>query len=341
MKKPYTFAAFSDAHLHSPDDETFTKMLGALSSLQGEEKPDAVVDLGDNLAMLGREISADNDCIAAYLKTISEKVQAATDLPLFSVNGNHDGIGTDFFDVPLWNRAIGSRYAHGMSVHEGEGENQSAYYYVDLPENGLRLVVLSLPQGSDTEADMPTPLWLFGDAQLKWLAQTALQVDADTDVLILCHVPLCCAEYFGDFSATLEVFNGKERAVSTIASLCGWIEDRDTVEAILKAFNDRTAFDDGVRGIHTNYQSSGRLLAVIGGHEHCDAVLYPGDPLGKYVNQLPCPQILIAAALSRYTGGNVLRTVGYAFDVITVTEKALQLKRYGDGEDRVVPYQKM
>ncbi len=336
MKKPYTFAAFSDAHLYSPEDPTFAALCGALSALDGEDRPMAVVDLGDNLAMLGREESADNARIADYLSRISEKVQAASDLPLFSVNGNHDGIGTDFFDVPLWNRAIGARYARGKSVHEGEREEQSAYYYVDLPDNGLRLVVLSLPHGSDLTAEMPTPLWLFGDTQLAWLAEQALAVPMGTDVLVLCHVPLCCAAYFGDFSQTLEVFDGQKRATATIASLCGWIEDRDTIEAILGAFAAHTTFDDDARGIHADYSGSGKLLAVISGHEHCDAVLYPGDPLGQYVNQLPCPQILIAAALSRWNPSAEDRTAGYAFDVITVSDTKIHLKRIGDGEDRVV-----
>ncbi len=338
MKHTYRFAAFSDAHLHTPEDETFAKLIAALAALQGDEKPDAVVDLGDNLAMLGRESSASNEQIADYLHTISEKVQAATDLPLFSVNGNHDGIGTDFFDVPLWNRAVGSQFARGMSVHEGEGEAQSAYYYVDLPDNALRLIALSLPHGADVHADMPTPLWSFGDAQLRWLAKTALCVPAGWDVLILCHVPFCCAAYFGDFSETLEVFNGETRARSTIASLCGWIEDRDTAEGILHAFHSHTAFDDDARDIHVSYESAGALLAVIGGHEHCDAILYPGDPLGMYVNRLPCPQILIGAALTRYNGAAKDRSHGFAFDVITVTPDAIILKRRGDGEDRIVPF---
>ena len=65
-------------------------------------KLDAVVSLGDNLSMLGRNIHASNEMIKDLLTGIFDRVSVACDVPLYPVHGNHDGIGTDFFSAEFW-----------------------------------------------------------------------------------------------------------------------------------------------------------------------------------------------------------------------------------------------
>ncbi len=325
MKNKIKLAVFTDPHLNTPADAPFLAMLAKMGEVCREQQVDAVVALGDNLNMLGRMHHASNECIEEYLHTIMSETAKATGLPLFAINGNHDGIGTDFFDLPLWNRAIGNRFTQGKSVHEGD----SAYYYVDYPDNQLRLIFLSMPYGADLAAEMPTPLWAYGEQQLRWLATTALAVPDGYDVLFIAHVPTYYEYANREDGQLLGVFNGKEGAYSTIASLCGWIEDRDTLVEIVNAFQEKRCGEIPGLAVQVDYSGAGRLLAQISGHMHDDELLYPGDAWRNLPHPLPCPQIVVARAITA-------KEPGYLFDVITVEEGQLTLKRYGDGEDRIV-----
>ncbi len=325
MKNKLKFAVFTDPHLNTPTDAPFLSMLTKMAEVCAAEQVDAVIALGDNLNMLGRMHHASNVLIEDYLHSIMSQTADATGLPLFAINGNHDGIGTDFFDLPLWNRAIGSQFTKGRSVHEGD----SAYYYVDYPANELRLVFLSMPYGADLAAELPTPLWAYGEQQLRWLASTALAVPDGYDVLFVAHVPTYYEYANREDGQLLGVFNGKEGAFSTIASLCGWIEDRDTLVAIVDAFQEKRRGTIPALGLQVDYSRAGRLLAQISGHMHDDQLLYPGDAWRNLPHPLPCPQVVVARAITP-------KEPGYLFDVITVEEACLTLRRYGDGEDRIV-----
>ncbi len=327
MKSNLKLAIFTDPHLNTPQDESYQKLLTQLHQTCTDEQVDAVVALGDNLNMLGRMHHASNELIESYLHDIMDAAAKTTGLPVFAINGNHDGIGTDFFDLPLWNRAIGNQFAAGLDIHEGD----SAYYYVDYPDKLLRLVFLSMPYGSDVTAEYPTPLWAFGEKQLRWLASTALAVPDGYDVLLIHHVPVYYEYQRNPDEQKLHVFNGTTGAESYISALCGWIEDRETLVSILNAFHEKKVCTIPGLELAVDYTGVGCLLASLSGHMHTDGLLLPGEMWKNLPNPLPCPQIVTARSI---TNG----TAGYAIDVVTVSNDGLAIQRVGDGEDRAVTF---
>lgn len=333
-KDSLVFPIFTDPHTHTLTEESIESLFAAFASIAGTVEPDGVIALGDNLAMLGREEHAANDEIAGRLRGIFDRCAATFACPIYPVNGNHDGIGTDFFKPAFW-YAISGGYDQNTAVREGE----SAYYYVDFP--GIRMVCLSLPSDSVLAAEHPTPVWEYGNAQLRWLAHTAL--DCDCPVLLVMHVPFYY-EYRGERTAMLGTWNGTHATTSTIAALCGWIADRNVAEEIFAAFQNHNAYDNAALGIHM--APSGEhacLLAALSGHMHSDSFWLPGaekntkdaDSGGK--NTLPCAQFVTASsnpAVNPDLRGH--NTVPATLDiaVITPSRREITLVRYGDGEDR-------
>ena len=299
------FALFSDLHTRHAEFEDTNIISSALHELCQEIRPDAVINLGDNLAMLGREEHITNDRLKVTLTEIFDKMKGAASLPLFLINGNHDAVGTDFFKPSLWNEVVKGKYDDSLASYSDKG----SYYYVDYDEANTRLVFISLPSDSDLEGEMPCPDWKLGKEQIDWLDKTAL--NTGKDILLFTHVPMYY-DYLGDRSETLAVWNGEKPAFSYIRSLCGWIEDRD--EAAL-AINRR-----------------GNVIACFSGHTHIDALWSPLENRGKHTNPLCCPQVITGRAICE--GDNP----GIAIDLLVYnpTDKTCNMLRFGYGEDRKI-----
>ena len=223
-------------------------------------------------------------------------------------------------------------------AHREEG---SAYFYADYEKQGIRIISLSVPCGSDMEAEYPTPLWRFGDRQLKWLAEKALDTPGGWDVLVLCHVPFYSC-YRGDMTTKLSVWTGDREAESYISALSGWIEDRQEAEEILRAYHEGVVYCNEEKDIHGNYtEKSAHIIACLSGHIHKDRLFAPGEQKGNDQNRLVCPQAAITSAKSSYNKETREKAeFGIAFDVLVLTpsEKCLSLIRFGDGEDRRIYY---
>ena len=334
------FALFTDPHAHTLAEEGITDLFDAMEALAKMTAPDGVIALGDNLAVvLGRNNYAKNDEIAGLLSGIFDKTASIWDCPLYPVNGNHDGVGTDFFTPAFWYAVTGKDYDRATAHRDGE----SAYYYVDFP--GLRMICLSLPSDSDLTAVYPTPCWEYGRAQLKWLAHTALACDCP--VLLAMHVPFFY-EYCGDREKLLGTFNGERAAESTIASLCGWIGDRDVARGIFDAFRSHTAYDNDAWDIHM--APSGKnacLIAALSGHMHNDSFWLPGetrntgDVESGGVNALPCAQFVVPSANPQVNPdlrGRETVPVTMDIAVVTPSDGTITLVRFGDGADRAWNY---
>ena len=147
------FALFSDMHTRCAEFEDTNILSSALHELCREVRPNAVINLGDNLAMLGREEHITNDRLKVTLTEIFDKLKGAVSLPLFLINGNHDAVGTDFFKPSLWNEVVKGKYDDSLASYSDNG----SYYYVDYDEANTRLVFISLPSDSDLESEMPCP----------------------------------------------------------------------------------------------------------------------------------------------------------------------------------------
>ena len=301
---------FSDLHTERADSESVRRLLEALSLVAESVRPDAVINLGDNLDMLGRKYHISNEDLQKILSDLFDQTGAVLDCPLLLINGNHDAIGTDFFKAEIWNAVVKGKYDRGVAQYHSDG----SYYFVDCDRAKTRLVFLSLPYDSDTEAEHPTPLWGFGAEQIAWLRDVALQTDYD--VLLFSHVPFFY-EYRGDTEAMLEVWNGSHTAMSYIGALCGWIEDLDeAVDAIEK---------------------SGRVRVCLSGHIHAESLWAAKetkeDAEGRR-NPLPCPQYVTVRPVMPPKDGKT--GIGIDVTVWNPDEKKLYIFRFGDGEDKVL-----
>lgn len=306
------FPIFSDLHTVDENHEFTKKLVFALKTITDKIDYEAVINLGDNMAMLGREIHITNNALKKRLDGVFSAIYDATKHPLININGNHDAIGTDFFKADFWNDIVKGKWGNTAAVYENTG----AYYYIDYEKSNTRLVVLSLPFDSDTEAEMPTPLWRFGDKQLKWLKQTAL--NTDKKVIILSHVPFYY-KYTGDMESTVAVWDGTRAKTSYAYALCGGIEDLDAAIKIIDEFN----------------AGSGEVIACLSGHTHADSLWMPYEQKSGKVNPLPCCQAVIKASCFDTDGEP---QIGVAVDVAvwTPSKTEFSMIRIGDGADRKI-----
>lgn len=301
------FVVFSDLHADAADSALVEALLQKLQTVTEKISPDAVIDLGDNLDMLGRRNHITNADLTAVLTRLFDRIHTAVDGPLFLINGNHDGIGTDFFKPHFWNAIVKGKYDNGMARYGTEG----AYYYVDYPDAKTRLIFLSVPYESDLEKTNPHPLWAFGEEQLGWLRDVAL--DTAYDVLVFSHVPpyFC---YRDDRPRMLEVWDGEKTALSHIRDLCGWIDDAADAAAIL--------------------EKSGKAVGWFSGHTHNDEFWMPKERRGEDENPLSCRQSVIDRAILRPDG-----QMHVPVDVLVWVPDAKQMHIFRVGEEeRVIQY---
>ncbi len=302
------FVLFSDLHTNDAAAEPTQTLLRAFTVLCERVAPDAVIDLGDNLAMLGRNRHISNQELSETLTQLFDSIHRAAKCPLFLINGNHDGIGTDFFKPALWNSVVKGKYDDGLAHYHSSG----SYFYVDYAQAKTRLVFLSVPHESDMEAVNPRPLWSFGTEQLQWLQNDAL--NTDQAVLLFTHVPFFY-RYRDNMTDMLEVWDGEKTRQSYISQLCGWIDDCGQAAAIIKA--------------------SGKAVACFSGHTHEDSLWAPYETRNEDINLLPCPQIVTKKPVTPSGSEDGL---GICLDILIwdPDQKEMQIIRFGDGEDRFV-----
>lgn len=302
------FPIFTDLHTENPGNADTQQFFRVLQTLCNRIKPNGVIDLGDNLAMLGRKNHIATASVQELLRTIFDAVQTAAGGPLYTINGNHDGVGTDFFKPIVWNDVAKAQYDAGTARYAAN----SSYYYVDFPAANTRFVFCSIPYESDLAAEYPHPLWAFGADQIAWLKNEALVTPHR--VLLFCHVPMYYCDRH-DPAAMLEVWNGERALPTQIRELCGYIEDINVAAGVLNA--------------------SGNVAVCFSGHMHEDSMWAPLERRGEDVNPLMCPQVVTARALAATGEEN---TFGFAIDVLIwcPEEKRAHLIRVGDGTDRVI-----
>ncbi len=296
---------FTDLHTSGVDGEYTERLISLLEILTREIPCDVLVDLGDNTGMLGRNEHITNSDLEKLLKGLFDKIYNAAKLPILFVNGNHDGIGTDFFNSLFWNGIVKKKYGNTSAVYDDDG----SYYYVDFEKADTRIIVLSVPSGADLIAEKPTPVWKLGDKQIKWLESVAL--DTEKYVFILSHVPFYDV-YRGE-NCLHSVWDGEKERFSTTYALCGSIEDAEKAASVITAFNEK---------------NKGKLIACLSGHTHSDSLYKPNETQGENTNPIPCYQTVTRAAC--------LRREGISIDIAvwTPSEKRFDMIRIGEGEDR-------
>ena len=290
---------FSDLHARGAEDPVFQKVKSQLQALTRAIPTDGIINLGDNMGMLGRETHVTNPDLKCIMTDMFSALRSVVPCPLYLINGNHDAPGTDFFKPDFWNDMVREELEKvGAITRDG------AWYYVDMGE-AVRLVFLSAPWQSDIESEIPTPIWAFGAEQLTWLREEAL--DTEKYVMLFCHVPMY-DRYTGDMASMLDVWTGTRAAKAYISTLCGWIDDAPEAVAILEGFAKT---------------HPGKLVGEFSGHTHADSLWAPGEEKESVKNPLPCHQAVVRMAKE---GLDVL--------VVTPSARRVDLVRVGDGEDR-------
>lgn len=324
------FLYFSDLHTDSAQAECVQQLCRALQMTAQRIGLDAVVDLGDNLNMLGRNFHATNETVKTVLSQLFAAMTAGLNCPFFAVNGNHDAIGTDFFKPDFWNDIVKNGVNHASAVYAPEG----AAYYADHPASKTRMIFLSLPHDSDLYGEYPRPFWEFGAAQLRWLAQEAL--NTSYQVILLTHVPFFY-QFRGDNTVMLKVWNGEAEKVTPIGELCGWIHDCGTAGEILHAFAGHLPYENEALDIRMPASApTAGLAGCFSGHTHADALWMPGEERGENKNSLPCCQTVIRTA--RPLTEEEPECCGVCMDVAVWTPSSQEFRifRIGAGEDRQI-----
>ena len=271
----------------------------------------------DFIVHLGNIINGDNprDISMHLMQTEIEKYRKAVkSAKVFVAQGERDGYRDERFIGQLAKNIMYDElwYKHTGMYDEEYGisrpENKP-YYYVDLPQKKVRLIVLCAYYSQyDEENGLYEKYTGIDTAQAAWLKNTALSVPAGTTVLIFSHaIPKSRFE------------NGAGP----------FVYEGFSTEPILM--------------ILQNAQKSGIEIACwFGGGYNCDADIVAGgvnyavisSQLAERNSRAKCEDVRV---LQNRTEG----TVGYdCWDAVSVNleKREIMMHRFGCGEDRVLHY---
>lgn len=334
-----SFVWASDPHIpdnHSARTEHLGKLMARM--LNDCDIPFAVVsgDIGTRASLSTEENLMDmQKLIGQHLAPLwgSDRLLVAV--------GNHDGVwgtnpngdgATGYYcnQVPseqLWNGYFRWQTLDPRRVFSEDG----LYFYVDHAAQKTRFIVLNSQFGGEYSEDENG--WAvnnrfrtscYGQAQLDWLADVALDMPEGYGAVITTHVPPRVLE-----GATLP-----------------YTVDSSQLNGIINAYCNKTTFHgsytDGVEGWSNSTVSvdftdaRGEIIALFAGHVHQDTV---------DTTTLECPIITIISAGAPVNYGEsperVFQTdTETSFDVVTINRKTrtIYCTRVGAGKDRVISY---
>ena len=326
-KNCVSFVWASDTHI--PDNSTAkTDDLGALMAKMMDNCaiPFAVItgDIGTRASFnTQEELEKTQSLIPDHLAPLW-----GTDRLLMAI-GNHDGCYGDescyykkqFSPERMWELYFRNQALDSRRIFSEDG----SYYYVDNAAQKTRFIILNSQYGGKYLVDENGisvnnrfQTSCYGQAQLDWLAEVALDMPEGFGAIITTHVP--------------------PNIVYTV--------DKDQLIGIINAYCRKTtysgSYNEGVEGWTNNSvdvdftDAKGEIIAVFAGHVHQDTLDF---------ETLDCPLITIIAAGAQVNAGEIpKRTFGTdmetSFDVVTVNRetRTIYLTRVGWGEDRAIKY---
>lgn len=246
--------------------------------------------------------------------------------------GNHDGCYGDssgyyrkqFSPERMWDVYFRSQALDFKRVFSDDG----LYYYVDNIPQKTRFIVLNSNYAGEYSqhengfaVNNRFATSCYGQEQLDWLCEKALDMPEGYGALIFTHVP---------FNVTYTV-------------------DKAQIIGIINAYNNKNSFSGrftgGVDGwsnssVNVNFSDAkGEIIAVVAGHVHGDSI---------DTDTASCPVITIlsagASANEPYKESAPTRTKGTdtetSFDIVTINRKTrtIYCTRVGGGSDRSVTY---
>lgn len=259
---------------------------------------------------------------------------------VLSVLGNHDGATyrTDG-DLNISKEARFNWFMRPFCTDFKRVWGGGEYYYADVSQAKARFICLCSNNGvSDIYRNA-----CYDTAQLKWLAEEALDVPDGYTVIITTHYPPSVSSaYNSDTHAN--VINNK------IFRYAGVLANGDVLAAILKAFANKTDYSDTVDGVSIamNYTgNTGVMCAVFAGHIHKDVIAtdifdFPVITIDSAGNKSSETVVIDGVTID-----NTPNKTFYAdsssetcFDVVTINKATgnIYMTRVGVGEDRSISY---
>lgn len=336
------FAWASDTHIPDEDPGTNKGYSGGRTTDLGKVMAKMMDDCEVPFAVLSGDINtrASYSTEAEYLETLAKvPVYLAplwgTDRLLMAM-GNHDGVWGDstgyyrhqFTPERLWQVFFRGQALDFRRVFSEDG----LYYYVDNVPQKTRFIVLNSQFGGEYAENENG--WAvnnrfatscYGQAQLEWLANVALDMPEGYGAVITAHAP-------PNITYTVD----KEQLIGIINAYC----NKTTFSGSYTAGVDGWSNSD----ISVDFtDAKGDIIALFAGHIHWDTV---------DITTLACPLITIISAGApvntvnvvdgetvpvRYPWGTDQET---SFDVVTInrTTRTIYCTRVGAGEDREISY---
>ena len=347
-KNCVSFAWAADTHIGDNDPGTDKGYSGGRSNDIGKLMAKMMDDCDVPFAVISGDIAtrSSQPTEAEYLTMLANVPTYLAPLwntyGLIMALGNHDGTWGDstgyyrhqFTPERLWHTFFRGQALDFRRVFSDDG----LYFYVDNIPQKMRYITLNSHFGGEYAEDENG--WVvnnrfvtscYGQAQLEWLANVALDLPEGYGAVINIHVPP-------------KAING---------STTPYTVDYEQFNGIINAYCNKTTFSGsytaGVDGWSNSSVSvdftgaNGEIIAVFAGHIHTDTV---------DTETLACPLITIIAAGApvntvnlaegevppvRYPWGTDQET---SFDIVTINRvtRKIYCTRVGAGSDREVSY---
>lgn len=322
-----SFVWASDTHI--PDNSTAkTNDIGKL-----------MAKMMDNCNIPFAVLTGDIGTRASY-DTEAELIQAQSMLPvhlaplwgtdrLLMALGNHDGCYGDvscyyekqFSPEKMWELYFRNQALDSRRVFSEDG----TYFYVDNHSQKVRFIILNsqfggtyLMDGNGIAVNNRFSTSCYGQEQLDWLADEALDMPEGYGAIITSHVPV-------NVTYTVD----KDQLIGIINAYCNKTTYSGSYTAGIDGWTNSSVSVDFT-------EAKGEIIAVFTGHIHQDTV---------DTTTLACPLITIISAGAQVNAGEMPdRTFGTdtetSFDVVTINRKTrtIYCTRVGAGEDRVIRY---
>ncbi|QAR86314.1 DUF2479 domain-containing protein [Pediococcus acidilactici] len=288
---------------------------------------DAVVFNGDNVDEPSvHDHKLEKRMMMKEMKDFFKTASSSAKIPAFILKGNHDqnyhhATNYKLPDSVITDKEFEQIYSENVKEYGEIRNGNSNYFYKDFEDKKIRLIGLDaydLPEGVSGDGSLKFDRFTksgFQQAQLNWLANTALQVTEGTTVVIAMHHPVD-----GTLASDPRVIN------------------HDVLFQILSDFaggksNSVSGKNSDVPvNINYTFSGAGTIAAVLSGHYHID-----GNNTMNGINY-------IQTRCSLTTGDNVIKKKRWdyfgtaledAFDIVSIdtTAKTVDLKRIGAGSE--------
>ena len=345
----FAFVQITDMHTDSVQKLGMSKWVGALAqNVMNEcDIPFAMIT-GDNNSRAAIE-NSDPSSVYQDVKWQNSMLAPIGWNRIARILGNHDGIWgnkNSYYDRSVtmeekydlfYSRSMKAfTYYQNIAVAVGTDETveKATYFYLDDEEKKVRYINLnahwaeySVDDEYDPTFNTFTDGFLYGQKQLTWLANEALDVEEGWTIALFTHVPPITNYGPVEEGGYSQYQNAK---------------DQYLLMSILNAYAGRTSYTGSFTKYHdwrdsyisvdytkgSENEAKGEIAGVFAGHTHVDSINYDSS---KYFPVITLREANGVAAGTRYEA---------AFDTVVVDPDThrIYMIRTGIGYDRVAKY---